>query len=166
MGRIMTEPPGDRYRSTCLPAATRAFMHMMTRPYYIMWGFFCRPDGSAPAGHERSKGLAVAEPAEPPPQPVEMVRRRDSVGRRSLMGQHNLRLGLRRMQLLSVVVIGCAATSAGSDKSSDALGFAGKGPIRLQLGHFEGGALEAPTQHPLPPIQTGLFQFPGMPVRA
>src|SRR5262249_36287017 len=56
------------------------------------------------------------------------------------------------------------ATGARLDKRPDALGFAGKSPIRLQLGHLQSGARQAAAQDALPPIQAGLLQLPGMAV--
>src|SRR5713101_1122920 len=96
------------------------------------------------AWEDRSKSLAVvAEPSEPPPQPVEMVHRRDIVRGWGRMGQRDRRRALRRSQLLGVMEIGRAAAGACLDKCLDAFGFAGIGPIGLQLGHFQSSALKA-----------------------
>src|SRR5262249_36732118 len=113
-----------------------------------------------------SQSLALSQPSKPLAQLVEIIRIGTGVGRRCRVAKEKGRRGSARLQDAGMPEITSSATGAGWDERPDAGSFVGIAAIGFHRGHRQGGTAQKAAQHRLPPVQTCLFEFPGLSIQA
>src|SRR5262249_15923049 len=126
----------------------------------------CAPTAPRAKPNAADSSLPDTKLSEPPPELVEVIGTGRSFGRWEGLAQRDPRHWHRRLQLTGVLIIGRPATGSAGDKCLHPRGLAGEGGIGLEPGHQQGRTAPTAAEPGLPPVQTGLLEFPGVAVDA